>query len=888
MNSTKRRQAGFTILEALVSLVIMGFGIFSLSGMQIAISSNADIAKQRTEAVRLAEEKIEFLRSYTGIASTVVGQSTISTSALNWNDLAGGSDSITTNAIYTRTWTLGGAIADPMRALTVGVTWTDRANAAQAVSLSSILSKTDPADSGFLGFPLPLNTNLKRPMNRNLNIPIPSIDLGTGSSAVAFGTSGQYVLFSNISGDVVQLCTPSGLSSSPTTAQIITALTTSSTNNCKTITGYIVSGYVGQDSSVSNSDWNAIQNGLGIDYSGITRNAVGAVGITCQFGNAVDQGTGAAIAGYKYYICVIPLTAPATPPSTNGPYNWSGKILIAGPSVWHGSGNKYFVCRYQYAAANDLTDVNQMNVQPYVNVNVSLDQQNYLIATTSSATPTCPTSMNVASVSTGVLHQDCRSAFNANYAADCPLLGSIPQYTITYYGNTNTGGTAPTDAISPYTSGSGVTVLGNTGALTKTGYVFSGWNTLANGTGTAYAAGSSLTITANTTLYAQWTTLPTYTVNYSGNGSTGGTVPTDANNPYTSGSTITVLGNTAALTKTGSTFSSWNTAANGAGTSYSPGATFTIAANATLYAQWAVVTTYTVSYDGNGNTIGTAPTDATYTSGATVTVLGNTGILQRTGYSFNGWNTAALGGGAAYSPGATFTIAGSTTLYAQWTAIHYTVTYNANGGTGTVPTDSTQYTYLNTVTVQSVPTLTRTGYTQVINWNTASNGSGTFYPGGATFAISTTTTLYAQWAINTYTLNYSAGANGSISGATSQTVNYGGSGTAVTAVPNTGYVFVNWSNGSTANPRTDSNVTGNISMSASFAKTYTLTYTVGNCNSITGTTPQTVTSGGSGTQVTAVAHDNGHPFLNWSDGGTTAARTETNVTGNISVTATCK
>lgn len=888
MNSTKRGQAGFTILEALVSLVIMGFGIFSLAGMQIAISSNADIAKQRTEAVRLAEQKIESFRSYTGIATTVVGQGTISASALNWNALVGGSDSITTNATYTRTWTLGGTITDPMRALTVTVAWTDRTNTAQAVLLSTMLSKTDPADSGFLGFPLPLNTNLKRPLNRNLSIPIPSIDLGTGSSAVAFGSGGQYVLFSNISGDVVQICKP-GLPGGSTTAQIIAALTTPGTNNCTSITGYIVSGYVGKDSSVSNNDWNAIQNGLGIDYSGITRNAASAVGITCQFGNAIDQGTGAVIAGYKYYICVIPLTAPATPPSTNGPYNWSGKILIAGPSVWHGSGNKYFVCRYQYVAANDLTDVNQMNVQPYVNVNVSLDQQNYLIATTSTATPTCPTSMNVASVSTGVLHQDCRSAFNPNYAVDCPLVGSLTTYTITYSGNTNTSGTAPADASSPYTSGSVITILGNTGNLAKAGYTFSGWNTLANGTGTAYAAGSSLTITANTTLYAQWTTLPTYTVSYNDNGSTGGTVPTDANNPYTSGSTITVLGNTGNLARTSYTFGGWNTATDGSGTAYAAGSTHTITTNTTLYAQWTFVTNYTVSYNGNGNTVGTAPTGATYTSGATVTVAGNTGVLQRTGYSFNGWNTAALGGGAAYSPGETFTIAGNTTLYAQWTAIHYTVTYNANGGTGTVPIDSTQYTYLNTVTVQSVPTLTRTGYTQVPNnWNTASNGSGTTYTGGQSFLISTSTTLYAQWAINTYTLNYSAGANGSISGATSQTVNYGGSSTAVTAVPNTGYVFVNWSNGSTANPRTDSNVTGNISVSASYVKVYTLTYTKGTCVSISGTTPQTVPTGSDGAPVSAVEQNSGHAFEKWSDNSTANPRTDKNVISDISVSANCK
>ena len=75
----------------------------------------------------------------------------------------------------------------------------------------------------------------------------------------------------------------------------------------------------------------------------------------------------------------------------------------------------------------------------------------------------------------------------------------------------------------------------------------------------------------------------------------------------------------------------------------------------------------------------------------------------------------------------------------------------------------------------------------------------------------------ANFAINTYTLTYTAGANGSITGTSPQTVNYGADGTAVTAVPATGYHFVNWSDASTANPRTDTNVTANVTVTANFA-----------------------------------------------------------------------
>ena len=80
-------------------------------------------------------------------------------------------------------------------------------------------------------------------------------------------------------------------------------------------------------------------------------------------------------------------------------------------------------------------------------------------------------------------------------------------YTITYNGNTNTSGIVPTDASSPYASGSNVTILGNSGSpvLEKSGFTFAGWNTIANGSGISYSQGNTFTINANITLYAQWT-----------------------------------------------------------------------------------------------------------------------------------------------------------------------------------------------------------------------------------------------------------------------------------------------------------------------------------------------------------------------------------------------
>ncbi len=113
--------------------------------------------------------------------------------------------------------------------------------------------------------------------------------------------------------------------------------------------------------------------------------------------------------------------------------------------------------------------------------------------------------------------------------------------------------------------------------------------------------------------------------------------------------------------------------------------------NVTLYAKWTNIPTYTVTYAGNGNTSGTVPVDANnYEAGATVTVKGNSGSLEKAGYTFSGWNTKADGSGTSYAAGSDFVI-GSTnvTLFAKWTNNPtYTVTYDGNVNTsGTPPVD---------------------------------------------------------------------------------------------------------------------------------------------------------------------------------------------------------
>jgi len=203
--------------------------------------------------------------------------------------------------------------------------------------------------------------------------------------------------------------------------------------------------------------------------------------------------------------------------------------------------------------------------------------------------------------------------------------------------------------------------------------------------------------------------------------------------------------------KTGFTFAGWNTSADGTGTDRAAASTFAMGnANVTLYAKWTANQSYTVTYNGNGNTGGTVPVDgSTYANGANVTVLGNTGNLVKTGFTFAGWNTSADGTGTDRAAASTFAMGNANvTLYAKWTANPtFTVTYNGNGNTGgTMPTDNSAYESGANVTVLgNTGNLVKNGASP-LGWNTQANGAGTFYPFGGTFSMGTAdVTLYAVW-----------------------------------------------------------------------------------------------------------------------------------------------
>ena len=196
----------------------------------------------------------------------------------------------------------------------------------------------------------------------------------------------------------------------------------------------------------------------------------------------------------------------------------------------------------------------------------------------------------------------------------------------------------------------------------------------------------------------------TYTLTYNSNGGTG-TVPTDTNK-YAKGTYAQVVSGSG-LTREGMIFLGWSTKQTADSPAYYPGGSVKINGNTTLYAVWGTPTgKAAITYHSNfGNDQTRKSEDKPINSLITVEGYGNLNLPSRTGYEFNGWNTAPNGNGTTYDVGATVRLtAGGNDLYAQWKArtYTYTVEYYIDGKkadplteTGQAAYDAEISTYLN-------------------------------------------------------------------------------------------------------------------------------------------------------------------------------------------------
>lgn len=150
-------------------------------------------------------------------------------------------------------------------------------------------------------------------------------------------------------------------------------------------------------------------------------------------------------------------------------------------------------------------------------------------------------------------------------------------------------------------------------------------------------------------------------------------------------------------------------------------------------------TSYTVSFNANGGT--GAPSSQTKWYGTNLTLSSTK--PTKTGYSFTKWNTKSDGSGTSYYPGGTYSSNSGATLYAIWTPNTYTVSYNLNGGTGSISNQTKIHNQTLTLT-STKPS--RINY-EFVGWNTQSNGGGTTYLPGSSYTSNSEIVLYAIWEI---------------------------------------------------------------------------------------------------------------------------------------------
>ena len=446
----------------------------------------------------------------------------------------------------------------------------------------------------------------------------------------------------------------------------------------------------------------------------------------------------------------------------------------------------------------------------------------------------------------------------------------------------NANGGSGTMANQTFTSGVAQALTAN--AFTRTGYTFQGWATSATGA-VVYTNGQSISITSSITLYAVWKA-NTYTVVFNANGGTG----TMANQTFTYDVAQALTAN--AFTRASYTFLGWSTSSTATTATYTnsqsvSNLTATNGGTVTLYAVWqaAAVTTYTVTFNANGGT-GTMAAQ-TFTSGVAQALTAN--AFTKTGYTFLGWSTSSTATTATYTDKQSITITANTTLYAVWKANTYTVTFNANGGTGTMANQSFTYDIAQALTANA---FTRASYT-FLGWSTSSTATTATYTNSQSVSNLTATngatvTLYAVWQLIPPTVTFNA--NGGTGTMANQIFTSGvAQALAANAFTRTGYTFQGWATtatGAVAYTNGQSiSITSSITLYAVWkANTYTVAF---NANGGSGTMANQAFTYDIAQALTANAFTRaGYMFLGWSTTSTATTATYTNSQSVSNLTAT--
>ena len=310
---------------------------------------------------------------------------------------------------------------------------------------------------------------------------------------------------------------------------------------------------------------------------------------------------------------------------------------------------------------------------------------------------------------------------------------SVRTYAISYNANGGTGAPASQTKVH------GTPITLSEEIPTRANYDFIGWSVLKNGTAADYNAGDIYSENLSVTLYAVWQP-HSYVVSFDANG--GENAPLSVSKLY--GVEMTLP--TAIPTKSGAGFAGWSDSKTGS-VKYLPGAAYTANGNATLYAVW-TSDKYDVTFDANGGTGAPAVLSLAKSLNLTLPLT----VPEKTGYTFLGWAESKTATKPDYLIGGQYAKKTSVTLYAVWEVSKYTVTFDLNGGTGSI--SPITFSFGSFATIPSA-TPTRNGYT-FAGWSENAASVAAEFAAGDKYTHNRSTTLYAVWNPNKYKITFNA------------------------------------------------------------------------------------------------------------------------------------
>jgi Tfp pilus assembly protein PilV len=347
-----RVQRGTSLVEAVVALAVMAFGMLAVVSVQSMLRLNADVAKQRSEAVRIAQDAMEDARAFAAIEAPLGGQSAFADIASAAGVAVAG---LATNTTYMLTRTVVERNDPRRKEIAIRVAWTDRSDQPQAVELNSIIAAIDPRVALLL-VARPNGIPPRLPNGRNPAVPPSAVSLrGTGKSAfLPPAQSGGVVwLLDDTTGVITSVCTFPGTD----LGQLVIS------TQCVSAPSYLISGFVrfapGPSPDAKAPAGTQIPLGM----------VALAVGAAFADGECFAEAPADPPAGYTAYYCRVPQSADTT---------WTGSTLLGPPLDL----DLHDTCRYVSAAAG-----NAGHPLVYVRLDRSLANQNFLVVDQGVACP---------------------------------------------------------------------------------------------------------------------------------------------------------------------------------------------------------------------------------------------------------------------------------------------------------------------------------------------------------------------------------------------------------------------------------------------------------------------------------------------------------------------